>query len=299
MGKAFFDADPEIRSLFREAEEACGLPLIHLCFEGPEEKLRETEITQPAILLASLAAWKCLEAGRGVPEWVAGHSLGEYTALVAAGSLSIDDALRTVRQRGRFMQEAVPAGQGAMSAVLGMELPDLEEVCRNSAEGEVVTPANLNAPGQIVISGHAGAVERAGRLARERGAYRVIPLQVSAPFHCELMTPAADRLAPLLGDLDFRDLAIPLVNNWQGVPIRTGSEVPDSLIRQVTAPVRWEESMRRMIREGVTDFIEVGPKKVLTKLARKIDPRVRVHNVEDPDSLMKTQKALSSGSGTA
>ncbi|MBI4161704.1 MAG: ACP S-malonyltransferase, partial [Acidobacteria bacterium] len=263
MGRALYDAIPEVRNWFLEAETAARLPLRELCFRGPEAELRRTEATQPAILLVSVVAFRLL-AERGVrPDRVAGHSLGEYSALVAAGSLALEEALPAVRARGRFMQEAVPEGEGAMAAVLGLDAGTVAGICRDSAGGRVVAPANLNGAGQIVISGHRDAVERAVARAREMGARRVVLLPVSAPFHCPLMAPAGERLAPILDRLPLRDLTVPLVTNADARPIRTAGEARDALKRQVTTPVRWEESMRSMLADGVDTFVEVGPGRVL------------------------------------
>jgi [acyl-carrier-protein] S-malonyltransferase len=267
------------RRVFEEADQELGFPLSRLCLEGPDEQLRLTEYTQPAILTTSIALFRLLQE-RGVTfHFVAGHSLGEYTALVAAGSLAFGDAVRLVRLRGRFMQEAVPAGQGTMAAVIGLGLEQLNEVCRNAAQGQVVSAANLNAPGQLVIAGHREAVERAARLAGERGARKVVPLPVSAPFHCELMRPAQVRLAAELASTSFHDLTVPLVNNVDAVPIVVGAEARQGLIRQVTSAVRWIESVERLLAEGVGAFVEVGPGRVLAGLVRRIAPAARVVNV--------------------
>jgi [acyl-carrier-protein] S-malonyltransferase len=295
MGRSFHDADPAVRDWFSEAEEAVGLPLAKLCFEGPDEELRKTEITQPSILLVSVVAWRLLERRGVLPDRVAGHSLGEYSALVAAGAVTLTDALRTVRSRGRFMQEAVPVGEGAMAAVLGLDGDRLDAICREAARGQVVAPANLNGAGQVVLSGHREAVERASELARQAGARRVKPLPVSAPFHCELMVPARERLAAVLDRVPFRPLAIPLVTNVDARPIRTGEQARDALKRQVTAPVLWENSMRAMIDDGVTTVVEVGPGKVLGTLARRIHRDLEVLQVQDMDGLEAAAAALGTG----
>lgn len=260
------------RSTFEEADEALGFPISELCFQGPEEALRLTENTQPALLTVSVAAYRALGH---TPDYVAGHSLGEYSALVAAGSLRFSDAVRIVRNRGRYMQEAVPAGVGAMAALL--KLPDgkLETILAEAAQGDVVSAANLNSPDQVVIAGHAGAVERAVGLAKAAGARRAVMLPVSAPFHCALMKPAQERLAADLQATEFRDLAFPLVNNWQAKPVRSAEEARRGLIEQVPNPVRWEESIRFLAGQGVTRYIEVGPGGVLTGLLRSIDPRLQ------------------------
>jgi [acyl-carrier-protein] S-malonyltransferase len=297
MGRSLASAFPESRAVFEEADEALAFPLSRLCFEGPESELQLTANTQPAILAASVAALRALEA-RGVrAAFLAGHSLGEYSALVAAGALGLADALRTVRRRGEYMQEAVPVGQGAMAAVLALELSAIEEACRQAAGGEVVAPANLNAPGQVVIAGHAGAVDRAIELCKAAGAKRAVRLPVSAPFHCELMRPAQERLAVDLHALEFREPLVPLVNNVEARVVRTAAECRDGLVRQVSAPVRWQESVERLAGEGVDTFVEVGPGTVLTGLARKIAKGARALGVCDPASLEKTLAALGAPAG--
>lgn len=270
MGKDLVEAFPEAREVFREADDALGFPISRLCFEGPDEQLKLTEHTQPAILTVSVALFRILHARGKLPDFVAGHSLGEYSALVAAGALSFRDAVRVVRERGRFMQEAVPVGVGAMSAVIGLEYGVLANICEDAGQGQIVAPANLNAPGQLVIAGHAEAVERAGKLATERGARKVVPLPVSAPFHCALMKPAQERLEAELAAIRFNDLEVPLVNNVDACVIRTGTDARAGLIRQVSSAVRWVDDVERLVREGVTDFAEVGPGKVLSGLVRRI-----------------------------
>ncbi|MFL6336916.1 MAG: ACP S-malonyltransferase [Pyrinomonadaceae bacterium] len=287
MGRELAEKYAAAREVFAEADEALGFPLSRLCFEGPAEELQLTENTQPAILAASVAALRAAE-GRGLPrpDFVAGHSLGEYSALVAAGALSLRDAVTVVRKRGRYMQEAVPVGAGAMAAVLGAEIETVEAACREAArEGEVCSPANLNSPGQIVIAGSAAAVERALPILKERGAKRAIPLKVSAPFHCALMLPAQERLAADLDGIEFKDLSVPLVTNVDAALIRTGAEARASLVRQVSSPVRWRESVELLTREGVGLFVEVGPGKVLSGLVRQTAPQARAVNVEDAASL--------------
>jgi [acyl-carrier-protein] S-malonyltransferase len=292
MGQALAEAFPESRTVFEEADRALGFPLSRLCFRGPEAELQLTANTQPAIVAASVAALRVLTA-RGVrPAYVAGHSLGEYSALVAANALSFEDALRTVRRRGEYMQEAVPPGQGAMAAVLGLDRPKVEECCQKAAEGEVVSPANLNSPGQIVIAGNTGAVERALKACAEAGARRAIRLNVSAPFHCALMMPAQVRLAKDLAHVAFRDPEVPLVNNLAAQPVATGAACREGLVGQVTAPVRWQESIERLWSAGVRTFVEVGPGSVLAGLVRKTARDARVLGVEDPPSLEKTLAAL-------
>jgi [acyl-carrier-protein] S-malonyltransferase len=295
MGRALAEAFPESRQVFEEADSALGFGLSRLCFEGAGGDLQLTANTQPAILAASIAALRPLVA-RGVrPAWVAGHSLGEYSALVAAGALALADALRTVRRRGEYMQEAVPVGVGAMAAILGLDLPSIEAACRKAAEGEVVSPANLNAPGQVVIAGHAAAVVRASECCKAAGAKRAVPLPVSAPFHCALMKPAQDRLTPVLAALAFGDPVVPLVNNVDARAVRDASSCRDGLGRQVSGAVRWQESVELLAREGVTIFVEVGPGTVLSGLVRKIAKGVRVLNVDSPESLETAVAALEAG----
>jgi [acyl-carrier-protein] S-malonyltransferase len=297
MGRALAGAFPESRAVFEEADAALGFPLSRLCFEGPEGDLQLTANTQPAILAASIAALRPLEA-RGVrPAFVAGHSLGEYSALVAAGVLTVADALRTVRRRGELMQEAVPVGLGAMAAVLGLDLPAIEEACREAARGEVVSPANLNSPGQVVIAGHAAAVDRAAELCRARGARRAVRLPVSAPFHCALMKPAQEGLAPVLAALALRDPAVPVVSNVDARVVRTADACRDGLVRQVSGAVRWQESVELLAREGVDTFVEVGPGTVLSGLVRKIARGARVLSVESPESLEAAVGTLAGEAG--
>ncbi|HEX8721238.1 MAG TPA: ACP S-malonyltransferase [Pyrinomonadaceae bacterium] len=294
MGRGLAEAFAAARETFEEADEALGFALSRMCFEGPAEDLQLTENTQPAILATSVAALRAAEAeGLPRPDFVAGHSLGEYSALVAAGALGLSDALKVVRQRGRFMQEAVPVGEGAMAAVLGAELSAVEEACAEAARaGGVCEPANVNSPGQIVIAGSAAAVERATPLLKERGAKRVIPLKVSAPFHCALMLPAQERLAAVLEGVEFRDLSVPLVTNVDAKVVRTAGEARESLVRQVSSPVRWRESVELLARGGVETFVELGPGKVLTGLVRQTSPQSRGLNVEDAAGLEAARAAL-------
>jgi [acyl-carrier-protein] S-malonyltransferase len=295
MGKSLAERFAECRQTFEEADAALGERLSGLCFEGPEEQLLLTENTQPAILAMSVAVWRLVNAHGVQASFAAGHSLGEYSAHVAAGTLSFADALRTVRARGRYMQEAVPVGDGAMAAILGLDGEAVARACAEVAAqhpGRVVTPANLNAPGQVVIAGHADAVQLAGDQARTLGAKRVIPLAVSAPFHCALMKPAEDRLAPQLRALPSSNPRIPVVANVDAEPKRDASSAIDALIRQVSSPVRWEDVVRRLIAEGVTTFVELGPGKVLSGLNRQIDRSVASLNVEDEATLEKTVAAL-------
>ncbi|MEO5923066.1 MAG: ACP S-malonyltransferase [Bryobacteraceae bacterium] len=271
MGKSLAETYPEAARVFEEADYALGFSLSKLCFEGPEEDLKLTENTQPALVAVSTAAYAVL-ASRGLqPDFVAGHSLGEYSALVAAGSLKFADAVRLVRKRGQYMQEAVPAGVGAMAALLKLAPENLDAILAEAAQGEVVTAANLNSPDQIVIAGHAGAVARAMELAKAAGAKRAIALPVSAPFHCPLMKPAQDRLRADLDGTSFEDLRAPLVNNWQAREVRTGADAREGLFQQVPNPVRWSDSIRYLAGVDVTRFIEVGCGAVLTGLLRNID----------------------------
>ena len=275
MGRTLAESFEVARAVFQQADDALGFALSDLCFEGPDETLKLTENTQPALLTVSVAAQRVLAEHGIVPDFVAGHSVGEYAALVAASSLDFADALRLVRKRGQYMQEAVPPGVGAMAALL--KLPDgkLDEILEQAAQGEVVSAANLNSPDQTVIAGHAGAVQRAAELAKAAGAKRAVMLAVSAPFHCALMKPAQTRLAPDLEATYFRDLAVPLINNWQAAPITTGAEARSGLFQQVPNPVRWTESIRYLAAQGVTRFIEVGTGGVLTGLLRNIDPALQ------------------------
>jgi [acyl-carrier-protein] S-malonyltransferase len=271
MGKSLADAFPEAARVFEEADDALGFSLSRLCFEGPDEELKLTENTQPALVAVSAAAYAVL-AARGLrPDYVAGHSLGEYSALVAAGSLGLADALCLLRKRGQYMQQAVPAGVGAMAALLKLPLEKLDAVLSEAAQGEVVTAAGLNSPDQIVIAGHTAAVARAMELAKVAGARRAIVLPVSAPFHCPLMVPAQQRLKPDLDATEFRDLTFPLINNWQAREVRTGAEAREGLYQQVPNPVRWSASITRLAASGVTRCIEVGAGGALTGMLRSID----------------------------
>lgn len=286
MGRELADNFPVARETFAEANEALGFDLAGLCFNGPEEDLRLTANTQPAILATSIAGLRVLQVETGLKaDFAAGHSLGEYSALVFAGGLGFADALRTVRQRGTFMQEAVPVGTGAMAALLGIERAELEEICREAAEGEVVSPANFNSPGQIVIAGHAAAVGRAIEIAKGRGYRKAMPLPVSAPFHCALMQPAADRLNMVLSGIEVSDLTVPVVSNVEAAPYREGSRVRELLTAQVCAPVRWDESVLKMVDLGVTRMIEVGPGKVLSGLVKRIAREIETGNCENLASL--------------
>jgi [acyl-carrier-protein] S-malonyltransferase len=292
MGKDLAANFPESRAVFDEADAALGFSISQLCFDGSEEALKLTENTQPAILTVSVAAYRAL-ASRGIePDFAAGHSLGEYSALVAAGALEFSDAVKLVRQRGRYMQEAVPAGEGAMAAILGLSPADVAEVCKKAAGGEVLSPANLNSPEQTVIAGGAAAVKRAVETASQSGAKRAVILSVSAPFHCAMLMPAQQRLEPDLRAAKFSDLRFPLVTNADAEAITSGDEARESLIRQVTMPVRWLESVREMIEQGVNIFVEVGPGKVLSGLLRQIDRSVRCFNTEDAASLQATLEKI-------
>ncbi len=288
MGQDLAANFAESRAVFEEADAALGFAISKLCFEGSEDALKLTENTQPAILTVSVAAYRAL-AARGIePDFAAGHSLGEYSALVAAGALEFSEAVKLVRQRGRYMQEAVPAGEGAMAAILGLSPADVAEVCKKAAGGEVVSPANLNSPEQTVIAGDATAVKRAVEIASQAGAKRAVILAVSAPFHCSLLAPAQKRLEADLRAVKFSTPRFPIITNVDAEAITSGDEARESLLRQVTMPVRWLESVREMIEQGVNIFVEVGPGKVLSGLLRQIDRSVRCFNVEDAASLQAT-----------
>ncbi len=293
MGKELAEQYPVARQTFDEADQAIGYKLSQLCFAGPEDQLRLTEITQPAILTTSVAAWRVLAETGLTPSFVAGHSMGEYSAHVAAGTIGFADAVRTVRNRGKYMQEAVPVGVGAMAAILGMDLESVMAVCRDAAQGEVCEPANINSPEQIVISGHAAAIERATRLADQRGAKRAVKLQVSAPFHCSLMKPARDRLAADLRAVTFHQPGVPVACNVDAALVDDAERCRQALIRQVTGAVQWEPSMRLLIALGVQTFVEVGPGKVLCGLMRQIDRSKTCLNVGDQTSLQKTVEHFS------
>lgn len=285
MGKALAGAHPLCRETFEEADAALGESLSRLCFEGPEDTLTLTENTQPAILAVSVAACR-LATSLGIrPAFVAGHSLGEYSANVAAGTMAFGDALRIVRRRGRYMQEAVPVGTGAMAAVLGLDAALVARACAEAAEGDVVSPANMNGAGQVVIAGSKAAVARAGERAKALGAKRVIALSVSAPFHCALMKPAEERLAPELRALQTADPRVPIVADVDAQPKRTAADAIEALVAQVSSPVRWEDVVRRLAAEGVTTYVEVGPGTVLSGLVRKIHREATVASLGTPDDL--------------
>jgi [acyl-carrier-protein] S-malonyltransferase len=292
MGKDLLEKFPEARAVFESADKALGEKLSSLCFEGPEDALKLTANTQPAILTVSVAVYAVF-ANRGpVPDFVAGHSLGEYSALVATGSLSLEDAVRAVRARGSFMQEAVPAGVGAMAAVLGLEPDKVKAVCDAAAQGEVLAPANYNSPEQTVIAGHASAVARAEAKLKEAGAKRVLPLPVSAPFHCSLMDPVKPRLAEVLGKVQVAAPRVPVVTNVEARPNGDASRVVPLLLEQVSAPVRWIECVEALKAQGVTRVVELGPGKVLAGLVKRISKDIETFNVEDAASLEKTLAAL-------
>ena len=292
MGKALADAFPICRETFAEADEALGEKLSQLIFEGPEERLILTENTQPAILAVSTAAGRLLESRGLTPAYVAGHSLGEYSAHVAAGTFSFGDALRTVRRRGRYMQEAVPVGEGAMAAVLGLDVDKVRQACAEAADGDVVAPANINGAGQVVIAGAREAVKRAGERAKALGAKRVVPLPVSAPFHCALLKPAEDRLAPELRALSARNPRVPVVANVDASPKYDAAAAIEALVRQVSAPVQWEATVGRLASEGVTTYVEVGPGTTLSGLVRKIQRDATSVSFGSPDDLAAVELAI-------
>jgi [acyl-carrier-protein] S-malonyltransferase len=292
MGRALAEAHPACRAVFDEADGALGESLSAICFEGPSERLMLTENTQPAILTVSTAAARLLASEGVQADFVAGHSLGEYSAHVAAGTFAFGDAVRLVRRRGRYMQEAVPVGEGAMAAILGGDQAAVAQACIEAAEGQVVSPANLNAPGQVVIAGHRAAVERAGVRAKALGARKVVMLPVSAPFHCALMKPAEERLAPELRAVAARDPRVPVVANVDGEPKTTAAAGIDALVAQVSAPVQWEGVVGRLASAGVRAYVEVGPGTVLSGLVRKIQREAVVTNLERPDQLDAVEAAL-------
>ncbi|MDP3016272.1 MAG: ACP S-malonyltransferase [Deltaproteobacteria bacterium] len=287
MGKEFYDHFKAAREVFEEADDALHFSISGLCFSGPEESLKLTENTQPAVLTVSIAALRVLQAEKGIePGLTAGHSLGEYSALVASGALSFAEAVQIVRLRGKFMQEAVPVGEGTMAAILGMEREEVERVCEEASSGEVLSPANFNCPGQIVIAGHTKAVERAIEIVKQKGK-KAMPLQVSAPFHSPLMKPAGIRLSETLQSTHVKELRVPVVTNVEAKANSASERVKPLLVEQVSSPVRWEESMRQMIEEGIERILEIGPGKVLSGLMKRIDPKVGTGNLEDIQSLKK------------
>jgi len=286
MGKDVAAAFPVARRVFDEIDAALGFSISRLCFEGPDDQLKLTENTQPAILAVSAAIHAVLEErGATRRDVVAGHSLGEYSAIVSVGGLTPAEAAQLVRMRGRFMQDAVPVGTGGMAALIGPSVEDARAICEEAAEGDILSVANINAPGQIVIAGTKSAIDRAIVVAKNRGVRRALPLPVSAPFHCELMKPAEDRLRPLLDDAPFKDLWMSLVSNVDASPIGTATAVRNALVRQVVSPVRWVESIQKMVSMGVRRFVEVGPGTVLTGLIKRIDPSVELVNVSDVASI--------------
>jgi [acyl-carrier-protein] S-malonyltransferase len=290
MGKELAGNFKVAADTFAEADDALGFKLSELCFCGPEEELKLTTNTQPAILATSIAALRVVTSETGLtPDYLAGHSLGEFSALVASGALGFADALRTVRSRGKFMQEAVPVGVGAMAAILSVEQDVLEEICREAAQGEVVSPANFNSPGQIVIAGHATAVNRAIEIAKARGFRKAMLLPVSAPFHSALMVPAGERLQAVLDAVPIADIRVPVVTNVEAQPNSDSAKVRGLLVAQVSAPVRWDESVRAMVRLGVSSFVEIGPGKVLCGLVKRIDKEVATFNIEDSSGLQTLQ----------
>jgi [acyl-carrier-protein] S-malonyltransferase len=287
MGKDLFENFGVAKRVFEEADDTLHFSISGLCFKGPEDALKLTENTQPAILTTSVAALRVLEAEKGItPQFTAGHSLGEYSALVASGAFSFPEAVRTVRLRGKFMQEAVPVGEGAMAAVLGMEREQIEELCEACSSGEVLAPANFNCPGQIVIAGHSKAVERAIERIKQEGKKAVL-LPVSAPFHSPLMKPAGERLGKALEQVSVRDLKVPVVTNVEAEVNNSKDRVKGLLVAQVSSPVRWEESMRKMIEKGVEQVLEIGPGKVLSGLMKRIDNHIETKNLEDLQTLNK------------
>ncbi|HEX4948783.1 MAG TPA: ACP S-malonyltransferase [Blastocatellia bacterium] len=294
MGRELADHFPVAKTVFAEADDALGFSISHLCFNGPEEDLQLTANTQPAILTASIAAYRVLDEAGIKPDFVAGHSLGEYSALVAAGALRLSDAVKIVRRRGELMQEAVPVGVGAMAAILGLDAAKVAEICAAAAQDQICSPANFNTPVQTVIAGHKEAVERACATCLESGAKRAIPLKVSAPFHCALMMPAQELLTPTLTATTFSDLATPLVNNVDAGVVTSGEVARAGLIRQVSSSVRWSESVEKMIAEGVDTFVEVGPGKVLCGLVKSINRDVQLLNVENEASLEAVVSKLKS-----
>jgi [acyl-carrier-protein] S-malonyltransferase len=294
MGKDLYEASATAKAVFDTANDASGFDLAKLCFEGPEDELKLTTNTQPAILTTSIAALRMLQEQIQLEAaFVAGHSLGEYSALVCAGAIDFADAVRTVRKRGQFMQEAVPVGGGTMAAIVGLEQADVEVLCNQvNADDNIVILANINCPGQYVISGHVKAVEAVVELAKEKGAKRAIPLPVSAPFHCALMQAVADNLAPVLDAISFNDLAIPLVNNAEASVLTSGEDARQALVRQMYKSVLWEQSIRLMLEQGIDTFIEVGPGKVLAGLMRRIERKAKCHTVNNLATLEKTVQAL-------
>ena len=295
MGKDLYDNFPSASEVFEEADDALGFSLSEMCFNGTAEDLALTANTQPAILTTSIAAFRAMETeGFPMPDFVAGHSLGEYSALVAANALSFSDAVKTVRKRGQYMQEAVPVGVGAMAAILGLDLPTVEDACKEAAENEICSPANINSPAQIVIAGNESAVDRAIEILKTRGAKRTIKLNVSAPFHCDLMLPAQEKLALDLAEIEYSDLRFPIIENVSAEENQNGERVKTALTEQVSKPVRWSPSVELLINNGVETFVEVGAGKVLAGLVRQINRDVRCLNVGDTESLRNSLESLES-----
>jgi [acyl-carrier-protein] S-malonyltransferase len=293
MGMELAETFRVARQVFEEVNDALGMKLSGICFSGSDEELKLTANTQPAVLATSIAILRVVEQETGLkPDYVAGHSLGEFSGLVCSGTLGLADAVRTVRARGTFMQEAVPVGSGAMAAILSVEQEVLEDICKEAAQGEVVAPANFNSPGQIVIAGHTGAVHRAIAIAKERGFKKALILPVSAPFHCALMKPAADRLAAILETIELDDLATPYIANANATPIDDKKCVKKLLVAQVCAPVLWEQSVHKMVALGVTNFVELGPGKVLSGLVKRIAKDITVAGVEDLAGLKALNKLI-------
>ncbi|MBA2605718.1 MAG: ACP S-malonyltransferase [Acidobacteria bacterium] len=295
MGKDMFDNFPKAREVFEEADDALGFLLSEMCFSGTAEDLALTANTQPAILATSMAVFSAMEAeGFPLPDYVAGHSLGEYSALVAANSLSLKEAVKTVRKRGKYMQNAVPVGVGAMAAILGLDLETFKTACEEAAKSQVCSPANINSPSQVVIAGNVEAIDRAIEIVKERGAKRAVKLNVSAPFHCALMKPAQDKLTEDLREIDFQDLRFPLVENVSARENSKGERVRTALSEQVSSPVLWKDTIEYLIEKGVKTFIEVGAGKILSGLVKQINRDVRCMNVEDSESLRNSLESLGS-----
>lgn len=293
MGKDLYEKFPAAKRVFEEADDALGFSLSEMCFAGNEADLQLTANTQPAILTTSVAAFRAMETeGFPIPDFVAGHSLGEYSALVAAGAIEFSDAVRAVRRRGQYMQEAVPFGTGAMAAILGLDLPTIEAACADAADGEVCSPANINSPSQIVIAGSSGAVDRAIEILKERGAKRAIKLNVSAPFHCDLMRPAQEKLEKDLDEIEYRDLRYPIIENVTAEANSLGARVKTALTEQVSKPVRWSQSVENLVAQGVEIFVEIGAGKVLSGLIRQVNRNVRCLNVENADSLKNSLESF-------
>ncbi|MBI5182271.1 MAG: ACP S-malonyltransferase [Nitrospirae bacterium] len=292
MGKEFFDNYTEAKDIFDEADNALGFPISQLCFNGPKEALSLTENTQPAILTVSIAAFEVFKKNGIMSSVVAGHSLGEYSAVVAGGGISFYDAVKLVKKRGQFMQEAYPEGKGMMAAIIGLDKEALNSVCKEASNEGVISPANMNSPVQVVIAGEKNAVQRAMELAKQKGAKKIVPLSVSVPSHCKLMEPVGKRLEAELNKIDIKNLSMPLINNADAKAITDSAELKDSLVRQLSYPLLWVDSVMRMIEIGVDTFIEVGPGTVLSGLVKRINKDVNIFNVEDKKSLEDTLKRI-------